>query len=215
MRSRPLEYDRIPAARLTLAVGALRVELQAGRLGSAHVDVDATRSCARRSTSLTACSRGPPNWFNLLTLDRRVRHMLSAMTAAGSGVPAVDRARPAEDASEKETLAGLLDFLRATVVNKVAGLSDEQARTTSVSPSTLTPAGVVKHLAGVERFWFSIDFAGLDLAHPWTEANPHGGFRLEDGERLVDVVAGYQAECLRSREIVAGASLEDRRGARE
>jgi hypothetical protein len=136
--------------------------------------------------------------------------MLSAMTAAGSGVPAVDRARPAEDASEKETLAGLLDFLRATVVNKVAGLSDEQARTTSVSPSTLTPAGVVKHLAGVERFWFSIDFAGLDLAHPWTEANPHGDFRLEDGERLVDVVAGYQAECLRSREIVAGASLEDR-----
>jgi uncharacterized protein DUF664 len=70
--------------------------------------------------------------------------------------------------------------------------------------------GVVKHLAGVERFWFSIDFAGLDLAHPRAEADPHGGFRLQDGERLVDVVASYQAECQRSREIVAGASLEDR-----
>jgi hypothetical protein len=84
--------------------------------------------------------------------------------------------RPTEDAPEKETLAGLLDFLRATVVNKVAGLSDEQARTASVPPSTLTPAGVVKHLAGVERFWFSVDFAGLDVAWPWTEDDPHGAF---------------------------------------
>ncbi|MDQ3096138.1 MAG: DinB family protein, partial [Actinomycetota bacterium] len=33
-----------------------------------------------------------------------------------------------------------------------------------IPPSALTPAGVVKHLTGVERFWFSIDFAGADLA---------------------------------------------------
>jgi Protein of unknown function (DUF664) len=132
----------------------------------------------------------------------------------GSEVPAVARERPAEDASEKETLVGLLDFLRATVVNKVAGLSGAQAQTASVPPSTLTPAGIVKHLAGVERFWFSIDFAGRDLPYPWTDADPHGAFRLDEGERLVDVVAGYQAECQRAREIVAAARLEDRaRGA--
>jgi hypothetical protein len=125
-------------------------------------------------------------------------------------VSAVARVRPTEDAPEKETLAGLLDFLRATVVNKVAGLSDEQARTASVPPSTLTPAGVVEHLAGVERFWFSVDFAGLDVAWPWTEDDPHGAFRLDDGERLTDVVVAYQAECQRSRLIVAVASLEDR-----
>jgi len=96
------------------------------------------------------------------------------------------------------------------VVNKVAGLSEEQARTASVPPSTLTPAGLVKHLAGVERFWLSIDFAGLDLPWPWTEADPHGAFRLDDDERLVDVVAAYQAECQRSRQIVAAADLDDR-----
>jgi Protein of unknown function (DUF664) len=134
--------------------------------------------------------------------------MLLSMT--GADVTPVARMRPPEDAQEKETLAGLLDFLRATVVNKVAGLSDEQARTASVHPSTLTPAGVVKHLAGVERFWFSIDFAGLDVAWPWSDDDPHGAFQLDDGERLVDVVAAYQAECRRSREIVAGASPEDR-----
>ncbi len=93
-------------------------------------------------------------------------------------VPPVPRVRPPEDGSERETLAGLLDFLRATVVNKVAGLSHEQASSTPLSPSTLTPAGLVKHLTGVERFWFSIDFAGADLPWPWTESAPHGNFRL-------------------------------------
>jgi uncharacterized protein DUF664 len=85
------------------------------------------------------------------------------MTA--SAVQPVDRVRPPEAAPERETLTGLLDFLRSTVVNKVAGLTDEQAFQRPVPPSTLTPAGVVKHLTGVERFWFSIDFAGADL--PW------------------------------------------------
>jgi len=56
-------------------------------------------------------------------------------------------------------LTGLQDFLRATAVKKVAGLTDEQAFAAPVAPSELTPAGVVKHLAGVERFWFTIDFA--------------------------------------------------------
>jgi hypothetical protein len=54
-------------------------------------------------------------------------------------------------------MVGLLDFLRATAVDKVAGLSDEQAFSRPVPASELTPAGVIKHLAGVERFWFSID----------------------------------------------------------
>jgi hypothetical protein len=28
---------------------------------------------------------------------------------------------------------------------------------------------VVKHLTGTERFWFSIDFANLDVTWPWTD----------------------------------------------
>ncbi|MGI8695544.1 MAG: DUF664 domain-containing protein [Mycobacteriales bacterium] len=49
---------------------------------------------------------------------------------------------------------------------KVAGRTVEQAASTPVSPSNLTPAGVVKHRTGVERFWFSIDFAGANLSVP-------------------------------------------------
>jgi Protein of unknown function (DUF664) len=127
-------------------------------------------------------------------------------------VTPVDRVRPPEDAPEKETLAGLLDFLRATVVNKVAGLTDEQANLASAAPSTLTSAGLVRHLTGVERFWFTIDFAGLDVPWPWTDNDEDAGsFRpLGDGERLTDLVSAYLAECQRSRDIVAGADLDER-----
>lgn len=122
----------------------------------------------------------------------------------------MQRVRPPEDGDEKQTLTILLDFLRATVVNKVAGLTDEQATLRSVRSSELTPAGLVKHLTGVERFWFGIDFAGLELPWPWTDEDPHGAFQLEEGETLADVVAGYQAECERSRELAAKADLDDR-----
>jgi hypothetical protein len=106
-------------------------------------------------------------------------------------------------------LESMLDFYRATVVNKVAGLSDAQAFTAAVSPSTLTPATVVKHLAGTERFWFSIDFAGLAVHWPWPDDDLHGNFRKEPGDTLAAIVADYVEECERSRRAVAGSHLDD------
>jgi hypothetical protein len=107
-------------------------------------------------------------------------------------------------------LESMLDFYRATVVNKVAGLTDAQAATATVSPSTLTATTVVKHLAGTERFWFSIDFAGLDVPWPWTDDDLHSNFRTEPGDTLAAVVADYVEECGRSRRSVADAELDDR-----
>nr|WP_239062412.1 DinB family protein [Streptomyces sp. SID13031] len=107
-------------------------------------------------------------------------------------------------------MSGMLDFLRDTVVNKVAGLTDEQAFGHPVTASTLTPAGLVKHLTGVERFWFAIDFAAQDVEWPWTDDDPHGNFALAAGDTLPALVAVYQAECARSRSITAAAaSLDD------
>ncbi len=106
-------------------------------------------------------------------------------------------------------LESMLDFYRATVVNKVAGLTDAQAFTAAVSPSTLTPATVVKHLTGTERFWFSIDFANLDLTWPWTDDDLHGNFRIEPGDTLARLVADYVDECARSRRAVADSHLDD------
>lgn len=128
---------------------------------------------------------------------------------ASSEVQPVPRTRPAEDGTERETLTGMLDFLRATVVHKVAGLSDEQAIAIPVPPSTLTTASIVKHLTGVERFWFSIDFAGQDLPWPWTDEDPHGNFRLTGDDTLAQIVADYVEECERSRQAIADAALDD------
>ncbi|MEV8375328.1 DinB family protein [Kribbella sp. NPDC056861] len=121
----------------------------------------------------------------------------------------VDRVRPPESAGERETLTGMLDYLRDSVVNKVAGLTSAQAFANAVPASALTPAGLVKHLTGVERFWFAIDFAGQDIDWPWTDDNPHGNFTLTDSDTLPALVAAYQAECARSRSITAAASSLD------
>src|SRR6478736_6671108 len=103
-------------------------------------------------------------------------------------VTPVARSRPIQHGSERAMLESMLDFYRATVVNKVAGLTDAQAFTAAVSPSALTPATVVKHLTGTERFWFSIDFAALDVQWPWTDDDLHGNFRIESGDTLTAIV---------------------------
>jgi len=126
-----------------------------------------------------------------------------------TNVSPVERQQPREDAPERETLTERLDFLRATVVNKVAGLTDEQAFGYPVEPSELTPAGTVKHLTGVERFWFSIDFANADVPHPWPEDDRHGAFAPEPGDTIDSLVAGYLEECERSRAVVAAAGLDE------
>jgi hypothetical protein len=119
-------------------------------------------------------------------------------------VPAIKRVRPAQQADERDILNGVLDFLRATVVNKVAGLADEQARSRPVPASAMTPMGLVKHLAATERWWFSLDFAVRDVPEPAVDS-----FVLTDLDTLAGVVADYQAECEASRQVVAVAGLDD------
>ncbi|RIQ31186.1 DinB family protein [Jiangella rhizosphaerae] len=130
------------------------------------------------------------------------------MTDVDAVVP-LTRVEPPLRAAEKDALVLRLDFLRETVVNKVAGLSTAQATTAPVPPSTLTPAGIVRHLMCVERWWFALDFAALpDVPEPWGEHDA-GGFDLEPGETLASVVRTYLAECARSNEVIAAYSLDD------
>ncbi|QNN51160.1 DinB family protein [Nocardioides mesophilus] len=121
----------------------------------------------------------------------------------------VARTQPLQRGSDRTMLESMLDFYRATVVNKVAGLTDNQAFTATVPPSALTPATVVKHLTGTERYWFSIDFADLDVTRPWTDDDLHGNFQIEPGDTLVTIVADYVEECARSRRAVADFHLDD------
>lgn len=125
-----------------------------------------------------------------------------------SAVRPVDRTDPPGQAAEKEALVARLDFLRATVVNKVAGLSTDQATTASTPPSTLTPAGIVRHLTLVERSWFAVDFAALDVPDPWAHEH-RGGFEPTPGETPSQLVDDYVAECARSNQVIAGHDLDE------
>nr|WP_216645644.1 DinB family protein [Isoptericola halotolerans] len=67
---------------------------------------------------------------------------------------------------ETTTLRSFLDYHRDTLRRKTAGLSAEQLRT-PLAPSTMTLAGLLKHLAYVESQWFRVVLAGEDPLPPF------------------------------------------------
>jgi uncharacterized damage-inducible protein DinB len=65
--------------------------------------------------------------------------------------------------SERDNLVGFLRDYRLTLELKCAGLDAEQLAAQSVPPSNMSLLGLVRHLAGVEQYWFRIYFAGEDV----------------------------------------------------
>lgn len=120
----------------------------------------------------------------------------------------IERIRPDEAVDERATLTQRLDFLRATAMRKAAGLTDEQAFSRRVPASDLTIGGLLKHLSGVERWWFSLDFARLDIEPPWAEDDPDGGLTIRSGDTIAAIIDEYAAECERSRDAIAGHPLD-------
>jgi len=121
-----------------------------------------------------------------------------------------ERPDPPMTGDERAQLNGFLDFLRATVVWKASGLTDEQARATHVPSELTTIAGLVGHLALVEGYWFREILDGQ--ASKWDEAlaeDPDAEFRVALKTPIADVIAEYEAECEAARKIVAGMDLED------
>jgi len=110
---------------------------------------------------------------------------------------------------DREQLAGFLDFLRATVVLKATGLTDEQARRSLVPSELTTVAGLVSHLTLVEQYWFGqvLD----EQPDPWRERlekDRDAEFRAALGIPLDQLIADYEAECRRSRDVVAKLDLD-------
>jgi uncharacterized damage-inducible protein DinB len=123
------------------------------------------------------------------------------------------RVDPAFDADERTMVVAFLDYHRATLLWKASGLTKEQMGRT-IPPSSLTIAGLVKHMALVEDSWFSTRFAGLGEGI-WEgidrDADPDWEMRTALDEAPADLLALYAAACARSRSVVdAAASLDQR-----
>ncbi len=111
--------------------------------------------------------------------------------------------------SERDLLTGFLDWYRAVVERKVADLSVDDA-TRVMTPTGLSPLGIVKHLGDVERRWFCLRFAGEDVAILRADDDPDADFRIEPDDTIASVVDSYRAAVADARRITEGASLDDR-----
>lgn len=122
------------------------------------------------------------------------------------------RVAPPLVADERAMLAAWLDYHRATLETKCAGVSEKALRERlDGHPSPLSLLGLVRHMAEVERAWFRRGAAAED-APPlyYSEDDPDGDFNNVDGADVEEALATWRAECRRAREIVAAAvSLDD------
>ena len=131
------------------------------------------------------------------------------MTTTQSIDPA-RRTEPSLTADERASLEGWLDFHRATLLMKCAGLTDAQLRSTPVGPSELSLMGLVRHLSENERYWFRIIAGGADLPEIYcTDEEPERDFHPTADDTWAEAEATWQAEVAAAREATAGLALDD------
>ena len=127
-----------------------------------------------------------------------------------------DRIDPPWIADEKPMLEAWLDYHRATLVAKCAGLTDEQLAIASVPPSPLTLLGLVRHMCDVERSWFRRRMDGQDVpAIYYSDDDPDGDLIGVRPEQAADAFATFDAEVVEARSVIASFESLDAIAARE
>jgi uncharacterized protein DUF664 len=121
----------------------------------------------------------------------------------------VERPRVPPSGDERTLLDAWLDWHRATLLIKCAGLTEAQLRERSTPPSPLSLLGLVRHLAEVERGWFrrGVGREAVDVIY-CPEDNPEGDFEDVDTADVSADLATYRAEVARAREVCAAADLD-------
>jgi uncharacterized damage-inducible protein DinB len=108
-------------------------------------------------------------------------------------------------------LTTYLDYARATVHAKCAGISAEHARLAPLATSPLmSVAGLVNHLCWVEYSWFAVDLLGEADDRPWAASDPDRELRVGATIPVADLLAKYGQVCQRNRELAATLDLDTR-----
>jgi len=124
--------------------------------------------------------------------------------------PSVERTEPQRIASERESLEQWLDYQRATLLTKCAGLTGEQLVDRSAPPSALSLLGLVRHMVEVERSWFRVRAGRQDLAYEYcTDDNENGDFDDLDPARAEADLATFRREVVAARAAVVGMGLDE------
>jgi len=115
----------------------------------------------------------------------------------------------AEVSDVRELLLGQLTFYRATLLDKLGGLSEEQLRQ-SILPSGWAPLELLKHLAYVERRWMRWGFTAEAVPDPWGDNDPATHrWILAPGDTVESLTALLAEQAARTEEIAAGADLTE------
>jgi hypothetical protein len=130
-------------------------------------------------------------------------------------IDAQGRPEPPLAADELATLAGFLDFQRATLEWKCRGVDAAGLRAT-IEPTTMTLGGLLKHMALVEEHWFWRSLFARDRQPPWDgvdwKADPDWEWHSAADDTPEQLFALWHAAVDRSRalcaEALAGGGLE-------
>ncbi len=122
-----------------------------------------------------------------------------------------DRSRPVLEPGSTDDLRGLLldylDFYRSVVALKVRGLSLTDLRASRV-PSGWTPAGLLTHLAFMERRWLQWGFQASPVPDPWGDGEGDGW--VTPDVDVAALVASLDRVGATTRRIVEAHRLTDR-----
>ncbi|MFF7648707.1 DinB family protein [Streptomyces sp. NPDC007983] len=109
---------------------------------------------------------------------------------------------------EITTLLGFLDYQRATLAWKCAGL-DEAGLNATVGASSMTLGGMLKHLAFVEDLWCSRHLHGRDFEPPWDavdwKADPEWEWHSAAEDTPEQLRTMWQDAVARSRSLITEA----------
>lgn len=121
------------------------------------------------------------------------------------------RAEPAHVLPERAMLEAWLEFHRATLLLKCEGAGDSGRKARPVPTSNLSLHGLVRHMAEVERNWFTRVLLTEPATPPiWFDPATEDSelVPLDDADWQADLAA-WQAECDHSRAAAAGRDLDD------
>ncbi|MFE9426891.1 DinB family protein [Kitasatospora sp. NPDC006697] len=119
--------------------------------------------------------------------------------------------RPPLQADERTALIGWLDLQRQILRWKCEGLDGEDAHRPVIPTSpAMTMAGLISHMRWTEHLWLEVLFLGGDeKQNPAFDESSEDADWHTDGRPIAELLAEYEAQCARSNEIVAAASLDD------
>jgi Protein of unknown function (DUF664) len=111
---------------------------------------------------------------------------------------------------EREMLRDWLDWHRATLLRKCAGLDAAQLATRAVPPSNLSLLGLVRHMSDTERGWVRQTYRGEQVPDLYYRSDaPDADFEEAGPAGAGEDFARYRAECRAVDAALEGAELDN------